>query len=507
MQIDVRHGSIYEGSTAAIVVGVFEGEEIQASQAALLDNALNGLVSEMVANGEFEGKAGQTVVLYPHAEFSAQRAVLVGLGKREKLDADALRKAAASAARQVRDLRRTEFEILTPDALPAETVGAAIAEGAVLGLYRFLRYKTDDESKKQQGTNVEGMTLVTGNADAVDGLQRGANLGRIVAEASCYARDLANLPSNELTPVRFAEEAQRLAQDVGLRCEIWDENEMRQRGMGALLGVAQGSANPPRFIILEHIGAAETPRPTAPIAFAGKGVTFDTGGISIKPSGGMEDMKMDMAGAGAVIAAMGAVARLKVPQRVLGVVAAVENMPSGTAQRPGDIVRAYNGKTIEVLNTDAEGRLILADAVAVVSEQKPQAIIDLATLTGAVVVALGSECAGMMGNDASLMNKIRAAADASGDKVWELPLWDEYKEHVKGQLADVKNVGKNRTAGAIAGAAFISHFVGEDIPWAHLDIAGAAWTDETPLNVKGPTGWGVRLLVYLLKLWGNGAME
>jgi leucyl aminopeptidase len=500
MQIDVRHGSIYEGS-AVIAVGMFEGEEVQKSQAGLLDNALKGLISDMVASGEFEGKAGQTVVLYPGEEFAAQRAVLVGLGKRDKFNADALRKAAAHAARTVRDLRRTKFDFLVPgavDSLTAEMMGAAIAEGAVLSLYRFLRYKTDEETKKQQAVDVERLTLVTGKADDVDELQRGATFGQVVAEASCHARDLANLPSNELTPVRLAEEAQRLAQEVGLRCEIWDENEMRQRGMGALLGVAQGSANPPRFIILEHQGNDES---APPMAFVGKGVTFDSGGISLKPGEGMDAMKMDMSGAGAVIATMGAVARLKLPQRVLGVVAAVENMPSGTAQKPGDIVQACNGKTIEVLNTDAEGRLILADALAFVSGQKPQAIVDLATLTGAVVTALGNECAGMMGNNTSLMDKIRAAAEASGDKVWELPLWDEYQEHVKGQLADVKNIGKNRAAGAIAGAAFLSHFVGEGIPWAHLDIAGTAWGDETPLNVKGPTGWGVRLLVYLLKAW------
>jgi leucyl aminopeptidase len=311
------------------------------------------------------------------------------------------------------------------------------------------------------------------------------------------ARDLSNSPGNEVNPSYLAQQAQEIAAKTTLRCHVLDVDGIREHQMGCLLGVAQGSEQPPAFIILEHAPKGSQEKP---IVLVGKGITFDSGGISIKPAANMEDMKMDMSGGAAVLGAMQALAQLDYPHRVVGLVPASENLPNGNAVKPGDILRAMSGKTVEVINTDAEGRLILADALAyAVQELKPACMIDLATLTGAVVVALGSQATGMMGTDAAMMDRLRAAGDYSAERVWELPLFEEYSKQIKSDFADIKNVSSGREAGSIIGGAFLKEFVG-DTPWVHLDIAGTAWTRENrPYIPKGATGVGIRLLVKALE--------
>ncbi|MBV9467827.1 MAG: leucyl aminopeptidase family protein, partial [Abitibacteriaceae bacterium] len=308
------------------------------------------------------------------------------------------------------------------------------------------------------------------------------------------------LPSNLKSPKFLAEQAQEICARNGLECDMWDETRIQAERMGALYAVGMGSDNPPRFIIMEYAPPGMEKEP--PIILVGKGMSYDTGGYSLKPTTSMEDMKDDMAGAAVVLGAMSAIAELKPKRRVIGLVPSAENMVSGNAQRPGDIVTARNGKTIEVVNTDAEGRLILADALSYACELKPAAIIDFATLTGAIGVAIGQEAAGLFATDEALADKIEQAAEITGDRVWRFPLWDEYKEHVKGSISDLKNVGQERRAGAIAGAVFLENFVADDIPWAHIDMAAVALIrEDRPLSARGATGYGVRLTLELLKNW------
>ena len=368
----------------------------------------------------------------------------------------------------------------------------ATAEGAILGTYRFGPYKTDEEDGAKA---LERMTLVELDAAKQAEVERGALAGQIVAEGVCLARDLGSHPANEMTPSILAERASEMARATGLRCDILDETRMASEGMRTLLAVAKGSAEPPRFIVLEHDGGR---RDDAPVVLAGKGITFDSGGISIKGSDGMWDMKFDMSGAAAVIGAMQAVARLDLPVHTVGIVAASENLPDSRALKPGDIIRSMLGKTIEIRSTDAEGRLVLADAMAYAARLNPAAVIDVATLTGACVVALGHEASGLMSNDDGLAGEISQAGEHTGEIAWRLPILEGHREELKSDVADLKNSG-GRSGGAITGAAFIEAFV-KDFKWAHLDIAGTAWSDkDRPYCPKGGTGVGVRLLVELLR--------
>jgi leucyl aminopeptidase len=379
--------------------------------------------------------------------------------------------------------------------LPAEECGAAIAEGTLLGLYRFLRHKkADDESE------VESLTIVEHDNANLTAIQRGVDRGVILAEATNFCRDLANEPSNYLTPTEMADRAQAMADKTGLECEIHGPDWLREKGMGGVLGVAKGSEEEPRFIVLRYRGGGDSP----PIGLVGKGITFDTGGISIKPAAGMEEMKGDMSGGASVIAAMGAIARLHPPINVIGVVPATENMPGGSAIKPGDVLRTMLGKTIEVINTDAEGRLILSDGLAYAREQGATAIVDVATLTGAISIALGNVAMGAMTNDGSLYGRVKKAADAAGEKIWELPMWDEYKDQIKSEVADMKNTG-GRGAGSITAAMLLREFV-EDTPWVHLDIAGVDTYDrDKGVIVKGASGIPVRTLVHLVLQTAVGA--
>ena len=370
-----------------------------------------------------------------------------------------------------------------------------MAEGTILGTYRYTELKTLSAEEKKQ---LKSVTLVAPSARDAAAAKIGVRRGTALAEAVCWARDLINKPSNRLTPTIMAREAKAAARKFGFRCQVLDPKAQRRLGMNALLGVARGSREPSQFMVMEYKGPGSGSK--RPLVWLGKGITFDSGGFSIKPADRMEQMKYDMSGGAAVLGAMRAVAALKLPVRVVGLVPATENLPGGSAQKPGDVVRALGGKTIEVINTDAEGRLVLADALGYAQRFKPAAMVDLATLTGACVVALGQHCMGLMGNDKEWNNEVRAAANRAGERAWELPLWPEYTEAVKSDVADVKNVGDGK-AGTITAAAFLKEFAGQ-APWVHLDIAGVAWAEkEHAYLVKGATGFGVRLLTELAASW------
>src|SRR5262252_1178167 len=466
------------------------------SVVAQLDVRLDGRIRDYLESGDFSGALNSTALVRTSGAIQAPRVLLVGLGKPDAFTIDALRQASATAAMATRRLGVSSVAFVPPasDTEPGE-VGQALTEGALLGLYTLKKYKTAAENEEKD--NLRELSILANLNTTQRVLESGVQRGQILAEAVNMARDLSNSPGNEVNPSYLAKQAQEIAAQTTLRCHVLDVDGIREYQMGCLLGVAQGSEQPPMFIILEHAPKGTREKP---IVLIGKGITFDSGGISIKPAANMEDMKMDMSGGATVLGTMQALAQLGYPRRVVGLVPSSENLPSGNAVKPGDILRAMSGKTVEVINTDAEGRLILADALAyAVQELKPACMIDLATLTGAVVVALGSQATGMMGTDKAMMDRLRAAGDYSAERVWELPLFDEYSKQIKSDFADIKNVSNSREAGSIIGGAFLKEFVG-DIPWVHLDIAGTAWTRENrAYTPKGATGVGIRLLVTALE--------
>jgi leucyl aminopeptidase len=484
---------------AADVLAVFLRQEKSLppkSVVAQLDVRLNGCIRDYLDSGDFSGALNSTALVRTGGALQAPRVLLVGLGKPEACTIDTLRQASATAATATRRLGVSSVALVPPasDVAPDE-VGQALTEGALLGLYTLKKYKTAAENEDKD--NLRELSILASGSTTQRALESGVQRGQILAEAVNMARDLSNSPGNEVNPSYLAKQAHEIAAKTTLRCHVLDVDGIREHQMGCLLGVAQGSEQPPAFIILEHAPKGSQAKP---IVLVGKGITFDSGGISIKPAANMEDMKMDMSGGAAVLGTMQALARLGYPRRVVGLIPASENLPNGNAVKPGDILRAMSGKTVEVINTDAEGRLILADALAyAVQELKPAYIIDLATLTGAVVVALGSQATGMMGTDKAMMDRLRAAGEYSAERVWELPLFEEYSKQIKSDFADIKNVSSGREAGSIIGGAFLKEFVG-DTPWVHLDIAGTAWTRENkPYVPKGATGVGIRLLVKALE--------
>lgn len=493
MQIKVQSGDISSFAADAIVVNLFEGVTTPGGGAGAVDRALGGAISDLITAGDLRGKQGETTLIHSLGKLPSQRVVVLGLGKSDDFSADKVRGLSADLARYLRRQRVKNAAVIAHGAgigdLSPEASAEAITEGTLLGLYRFLRHKKPEDDAGE----LESLTIVEHDAAKVPVLERGVERGRVLAEAQNFCRDLANEPANYLTPTEMARQAQSMAKDAGLECEIYGPDWMRQKGMGGVLGVAAGSEQEPRFIVLRyHGGGGEKP-----IALVGKGITFDTGGISIKPAEGMGDMKADMAGGASVIAAMGAIARLRPRLNVIGVVPATENMPGGNATRPGDVLKTMLGKTIEVVNTDAEGRLILSDGLAYAREQGATAIVDVATLTGAISVALGDVGMGAMGNDAPLMDRVKRAAGAAGEKIWELPMWEEFKDQIRSDVADMKNSG-GRRGGSITAAMLLREFV-EDTPWVHLDIAGVDMYDrEKGVIVKGASGVPVRSLVHLV---------
>jgi leucyl aminopeptidase len=471
-----------------LAVGVLEGQTPPGGFLDRLDHHLGGAVARLLDAGDLRGKPGDEIVLYG-PEGGPRRVALLGLGRSEDLDAEQTRRLAGRAVRLAERLRLDALALRLPEvgSLSDEVRAQAAAEGATLAAWRFTELKGPPEDEPPVTV---GRADLFGDGDS-GALAEGARVGEIVARGENTARTLQSRPGNLATPSHLAAEAERIAADVGLSVTVFDEKALRREGMHAILAVSSGSTEEARLIVLEHRGGAEG---EAPLVLVGKGLTFDAGGISIKPAAGMEDMKFDMSGGAAVLAAMQIVAELGVPANVVGIVPSSENLPSGSAVKPGDVIRTLAGKTVEVINTDAEGRLILADALAWGARLNPAAMVDCATLTGAVVVALGHHAAGVTGNDEALVEELRGAGARSGERCWPLPLWDEYKEQLKSETADLMNVG-GRPAGSITAACFLSEFVGET-RWAHLDIAGTAYGEgKLPYQRKGGYGFPTRLLV------------
>jgi leucyl aminopeptidase len=483
MRIAVIGGEALQHATPLLVLFGSDGERLPDS------------IGDLVEDGDWSGGYRKTLLIYPRTALPARRILLVGIGKSAQFSMDRLREVAAVAAQHARDLKVDRFTIALPALVEIGPFMAAqaLAEGATLGLYRFDQYKSRTDTHV-----IADLELIAG-AEATDDATKGAALGDSIARGAILARDLANQPGNALVPAGLAEVAEQLGTRFNFDVLVLGLDELIAQGFGGIVGVGKGSANPPRFIVIEHGSQHKGSTPT--ICLVGKGITFDTGGISIKPADSMELMKMDMGGAAAVLGTMQVVGELQLPLHIVGLIASAENMPSSTAYKPGDILKTLSGKTIEVINTDAEGRIVLADALFYAQRYEPAGIIDLATLTGAINVALGSHAIGAISNNDELVRRVLEAGEATGERAWQLPLWEPYREMVKSDIADVRN-STGRPAGAITAGAFLNAFVG-DYPWVHLDIAGTAWTDAKPraYTPKGATGVGVRLLVQLLRDW------
>ena len=494
MEINTKVGNIRRTRADAIVLGVFEGMKRPRGDISIINKALDGAVSQLVHAGEIKGKLGEVTVIYSLGRITAERLALVGLGKRAELTPDKIRIAAAEVSRAL-EKKGVKHAAIAPlgagfGKIGPQDSGQAIAEGAILGLYTFRKHKAQED---EQG-KLEELTIVDRSRVEIAAVKEGAREGQILAEAANQARDMTNEPANYMTPTQLAEEARAVAEKNGLEVTVLERDDMKKLGMGALLGVAQGSDQPPKFIVLNYRGSDSK---DIDIALVGKSITFDSGGISLKPSEGMGDMKGDMAGGAAVIVAIGAIAQLKPKVNVMSICAATENLPGGHAYRPADVLTAMNGKTIEVESTDAEGRLTLADALSYARKQGAKRIIDIATLTGGCVVALGDVTTGAFTNNQLFMDHVVAASAETGDKVWQMPMYEEYKEQNKSDVADIKNTG-GRKASPITAALFVGEFAGET-PWVHLDIAGTSMLDK-PRGYygKGATGVPARTLVKLV---------
>ena len=493
MEIDAAHGALAAQQADTIVISVPEGARRPVGAAAALDEALGGAIRELMRAGLATGRAGEAVPLATGGRIPAARVVVQGLGPRDRLTPDRLRQQAAELARALRGMDAGRVAVSAQAAAladgDAETAGRVLAEAFLLGLYRFDRHRTREQDQPRGA--VRGVTIVESSARRAAAAARGARAGAVLAGAQNLARDLANAPANLMTPGDLAERARAEAGELGLDCEVIDRDEAERLGMRSYLSVAQGSRQPPQFVVLRYRGG----RGRRSLGLVGKGITFDTGGISLKPAADMERMKGDMSGAAAVIAAIGAIARLGPSINVTAIAPCTENLPGGAATKPGDVFRAMDGQTIEVINTDAEGRLVLADALAWAKTQGCAPLVDVATLTGAMAVALGNVRIGVFANDDRLYAALERAAGESGERLWRFPLDEEYGEQIRSDVADVKNTG-GRAAGSITAAKFIERFVG-DTPWAHLDIAGVmdAARDKGVL-VKGNAGAATRTLVH-----------
>jgi leucyl aminopeptidase len=509
VKIAVAIGDIAQWEDEVVVVNLFEGVGHPGGATGAIDAGLGHQISAMIATGDLTGKWRELNVFPTFDKIPANRVMVVGLGKREEFSIDRVRDVSARAAQKVQEMGLKTFATIVPGAgiasLDLAEATEAVVEGSMLGLYRYTEHKSEEDKKK-----VEAMTIVNREKAHTDMIRGAVHTASAIAAATNFARDLINAPSNDKTPRQFVERMRTAAKEADVKITVHDEKQLEKMGFGALLGVAKGSVEPPRLVVLEHNGGGSA----KPIVFVGKGITFDSGGIALKPleapgSDPMWVMRYDMAGAAVALCAVLAAARLKLRQNVVAIAPLTENMPSGSAQKPGDIVRAYGGKTIEVLNTDAEGRLILADALEFAKTFKPEVVVDLATLTGAVKVALGRHACGMFVNDAPLRQALLAASERTAERVWEMPLWDDYDEQIKSDSADVKNTG-GRSGGSITAAKFLQKFA-DGLRWAHLDIAGTAWIEAAPDSPKkdylpkGSSGFGVRLLVRLLRDWKSAA--
>ncbi len=498
MNIRVEQGDLQASSADTIIVNLFEGVTSPGGATGAIDLALEGAISDLIAGGDFSGKAGEVAVLYPRGAINARRVLIAGLGKRDEFDLEGARKAAATAVRRARDLKANHVATIIHGAgiagLPVAEAAQATVEGTLLALYRYPAPKQRDEPPHE----IAELSIVELDTAKLEQIEAGAAAAQAVSDGVTLARNLVNSPANVATPTYLAKAAKAIAKEYGLESLVGGRKWARKHQMGAFLAVAKGAGEKPKFVVLEHKGD----RPDLPtVVLVGKGITFDTGGISLKPVQGMGNMKSDMGGAAAVLGAMKAIAALDLPLHVVSITPFTENMPDAEAYRPADVITASNGKTIEIISTDAEGRMILADALVYAQRYEPDAVIDLATLTGSCVVALGKGvAAGVFANQESLAEKIVAAAKESSEKVWPLPLWDEYRKMLDTDVADMMNSG-GRMGGVGTSAVFLREFT--DYTWAHIDIAGMALQEKAgkPYSQRGATGYGVRLLVELLRSW------
>ena len=516
MDVLLRRGDVATRPAGALALGILEGTTTLTGAAAAVDRATRGAIRSLLARRDFAGRFLEIAVLYPRG-LRARRVILVGLGQRGELDTERVRRAAALAARRARELGAGTLATVAHGAgrggLDPARAAQATAEGSRLGHYRFTAYRRDGGAAPLKRVEVleRDATLARALAPAV---VRGDRW----AEAVCLARDLANTPGQDLVPERLAERAREIGRGAGARVGVLGVPQLERLGMGAILAVGRGSVHPPRLIVLDHparaarAGAAPraargrkgTPRSQPTVVLIGKGVTFDTGGISLKPRENMHRMKYDMAGAAAVLGVFSALPDLDLPFRVVRIIPSAENMPGGRAIKPGDVVRSMDGTTIEITNTDAEGRLLLADALGYARRFAPAAVVDLATLTGAITLALGHLAAGLFTGDDALAAELGAAAETSGERLWRMPLWDEYAPEMRSDTADILNSSGMREGAACQAAIFLKRFAG-DLPWAHLDIASTAWaTVDRPHEPRGATGWGVRLLLEWLRHRAEG---
>jgi leucyl aminopeptidase len=490
MEFSIKSGSPEKQRSGCVVVGVYEGRKLSAA-AQPIDAASGQYLSEVLRRGDLEGALGKTLLLHHVPKVPAERVLLVGLGRERDFNEAAYRTALSATVKALKATGAHEASIsLTDQTVKRRDIGWKV-EHAVLaimdGYYRFDRLKSKAAEPKRV---LRKVTLhVTRRNEIAEG-EIAVARGKAISEGMALAKDLGNLPANYCTPTYLAEQAVELGKRQGIKVEILDLKEIEKLGMGSFLAVAQGSKQPPKFIVMEYHGGK---RDAPPVALVGKGVTFDTGGISIKPAAEMDEMKFDMCGAASVLGTMKAIAMMKLPLNVVGVVPATENMPGGNAIKPGDVVTTMSGQTVEILNTDAEGRLILCDALTYVEKYKPAAVVDIATLTGAMVIALGHVATGLFANSDPLARELLAAGDTAWDRAWHLPLWDDYQEALKSNFADMPNIG-SRAGGAITAACFLSRFT-KAYPWAHLDIAGTAWKSGAE---KGATGRPVALLTHFL---------
>lgn len=488
--------------TDLLAVGVFSDAKALDKLNRELDGKLDGAIQGLIKLGDFKGKEGTSAVVYGNDRIGAKRVLLVGLGEKKKATLDTVRKAAAAAAKKAVGTRAASVSLAVHKAFggrfQASAMGRAMAEGTYFGSYRYDEFVTDSEDGRLDSVKVE---VVDSDSVKTRKLNKGIGNGVIIGGAQSYARTLANRPANVINPVTLAEIAKKLARDSKrLSCTVFDEKQLAAKGMGGILAVGSGSQSKPRLIVLKYSPASKAASRRPTIGLVGKAITFDSGGLSIKPAEKMDEMKLDKSGGITVLATMKAVAELGLPSNVYGIVPSAENLPSGTSYRPGDIVTTFSGKTVEVLNTDAEGRMILCDGLAYATKQKCDVIIDVATLTGACMVALGTYKAGLFGNDERLTKQLQKAAEQSGEKVWPMPSGDEYAEEMKSKIADLRNIG-GKWGGACTAAAFLRQFVG-DAKWAHLDIAGMdIFRKATEFMVEGSSGFGVRLLAtYLMNV-------
>jgi leucyl aminopeptidase len=502
MKITARTGSITDAQCDVLIVNLYEGLKEPGGATAAVDKALDGIITrELIQLDEFKGKLGSAGILSTYGKIPARKVIVVGLGKKENASPNNLRKAAATALKVARKLKAEKVCSILHGAqtteLNPEICARVLAEASILANYSFRKYKSEknpleDDTQDANNTkkDIQLLEIIEMDESKLEAINHGIADGVIIGEATNFARDLVTEQASVMTPTKMAE----MAMSIGLECKVYDQKEIEQMGMNAFLAVGRGSDEPPKFI---HLTYKPDTEPVKKIAVVGKGITFDSGGLDLKPPAGMLDMKMDMSGAAATLGIMKAVKNLHPRAEIHGIIPACENMPDGKSYKPGDVLTAKNGKTIEVNNTDAEGRIILADALSYAVELKPDQIIDIATLTGAIIIALGKCCAGIMSNNQEFLNNFTDKSHHSGEKVWQLPLFEEYKEFLKSDIADITNSG-TREAGSSFAATFLQEFV-NDIPWIHLDIAGTASSSKEKYELpKGYTGFGVRSVLYYL---------